>query len=472
MDDEVDQVVAQAERAQRAFGPWPEARVDALLHDIATTIAAHADELAVATVVETGIGNAEDKTLKNRFASLAVYQSLAGQPAAGVIRADPTRQVAEIASPVGVVLGLIPRTSPVATLVFKTLIALKGRNALVLSCHHRAQGVGERAGTLIQAALRRHGAPPALVQWVRQRTSRATTLQLMRHRDVGFILATGGVSLVRAAYSSGTPAIGVGPGNAPAYVCADADVEAATQHIVASKTFDHGLICGAEQHLVVDSAVRDRLMAALEMEGAAVLTLEEARGAEARLCDSTMGRLRGELVGQAAGLLAEQLGIRRPWPVHLIVIPVDVAAIAGALGGEKLAPVLSFFTVAGEREGLAVCQALLHREGRGHTAIIHSGDPARVAQFGQALEASRILVNGPGAQGCIGMGNGLVPSLTLGCGTFGGTSTTDNVSYTHLLNIKRVAYHQQPLAHPVEYQRTHGESDQRAADQSDATTLL
>lgn len=460
-DEEVELLISRAVSAQRAFASWPEERVDALLLAIAQTIAEHAEELAVATVAEAGVGNVADKAVKNRFASLEVYRSLAGRCAAGVIRVDRERQVAEVASPVGVVLGLIPMTNPVATLVFKTLIALKGRNALVLSCHRRAHGVCSQAGALIQKVLRRHGAPPELVQWVQRRSSRAKTTQLMQHRDVDFVLATGGASLVQAAYSSGTPAIGVGPGNAPAYVCADAAVEAAARHIVASKSFDHGIICGSEHHLVVDAPARDALVAALETNGAAVLSPAEVAGAEAVLYDAATGRLRSELVGKAASIIARCFDIHRPWPIRLLVFPLGQEAIAGVFGGEKLAPILSLFTVADEAEGLAVCRALLRRGGLGHTAIIHSGDQERVARFSLAVEASRILVNGPGAQGCIGSGNGLTPSLTLGCGTFGGTSTTDNVTYTHLLNIKRIAYPHTSRVEREERPAPIGAADQR-----------
>jgi acyl-CoA reductase-like NAD-dependent aldehyde dehydrogenase len=439
-DAQIDTLVARAVEAQRAFVNWSEERVDALLRDLAETIAGHAEELAAATVAETGMGNTADKTQKNRFASLAVYRSLAGKPGAGIIQMDDARQVAEVASPVGVVLGLIPVTNPVATIVFKALICLKARNALILSFHPKALGVGQRTGALIHDVLRRHTAPADLVLWPREWEGHATTHAFMRHPGVALTLATGGSAMVRAAYGSGKPAIGVGPGNAPAWICADADVDAAARMVVQSKSFDCGVICGSEHHLVVDAAVRERFIVALAAHGAVVLGEDQARRFTAHAFDPATGKLRHELLGQSAKRIACMLGIHVAPETRLLVVPVGLDAIDGHYGREKLAPVLSLFTVHGVAEGTAVCKRILANEGRGHTAIIHTASDALARQFGIEIDASRILVNTCGAQGCICIGTGLAPSLTLGCGTFGGTSTTDNVGYTHLMNIKRIAY--------------------------------
>jgi acyl-CoA reductase-like NAD-dependent aldehyde dehydrogenase len=333
--------------------------------------------------------------------------------------------------------------------VFKTLIALKGRNALILSCHRSALGVGNRTGEVIRSTLRAHSAPVDLVQWIRQRSSRKKTEMFMRHREVSLILATGGVSMVKAAYSSGTPAIGVGPANAPAWVCADADLDEAARLVVGSKSFDYGVVCGSEHQLVVDAAVREPFLTALRTYGAKVLTSEEVARFTERAFDSKTGHLRREFVGQSAGHIARATGLEQRDPhIRLIVAPVALDAIEGPYGREKLAPVLSLFTVGGEEEGLGVCKKILSNEGLGHTAIIHTRSPGLIERFGLEISASRILVNAGGSQGCIGIGNGLMPSLTLGCGTFGGTSTTDNVSYSHLLNIKRVV-HPLPAAAPA-----------------------
>jgi acyl-CoA reductase-like NAD-dependent aldehyde dehydrogenase len=343
----------------------------------------------------------------------------------------------------GVVFGLIPMTNPVATLVFKTLICIKARDALIVSCHRDAAGVGARTVDLLREVLGRHGASADLVQSVPRRPTRRTTAALMRHPGVSIILATGGTAMVKAAYSSGTPAIGVGPGNAPAWVCADADVEAAARTVVASKAFDHGIICGSENNLVVDRCVRDSFIGALRTAGAAVLSPAECDRLARVAFDERDGRLRRTVLGQAAAFIADQAGIEVPASTRLLVAPVPRTAVPGPYGREKLAPVLSLFTADGEDDGIRLCLQILGHGGRGHTAIIHTRSERLQLSFSQQMPVSRVLVNGPGAQGCIGLGNGLTPSLTLGCGTYGRTSTTDNVTYTNLVNIKRMAH---PLA--------------------------
>src|SRR5215211_2571750 len=287
IDPAVGAAVARAAAAQEVLAGWPEARVEALLDGIAAAVAGQAEALAAATVAETGIGNVADKTFKNRFASLEVNRTLQGRPGIGP-RPPDDRSVTEIASPVGVVLGLIPMTNPVATLVFKTLICLKARNALSVSHHPAAVEVGARTVELIGAILAGHGAPAALLQSV-ERASRTRTAMFMRHPEVSLILATGGAAMVKAAYSSGTPAIGVGSGNVPALVCADADPVAAAAAVVQSKVFDHGIICGSEDNLVVDAAVGAPFLAALEEAGAAVCSPEEAERVAAHAFDPATG---------------------------------------------------------------------------------------------------------------------------------------------------------------------------------------
>jgi acyl-CoA reductase-like NAD-dependent aldehyde dehydrogenase len=437
IDPAVDAVVARAVDAQAVLAGWPEDRVEALLDAVARAVADRAGELAAATVAETGIGNVADKTFKNRFASLEVNRTLQGRPGIGP-RPPDDRGVTEIASPVGVVLGLIPMTNPVATLVFKTLICLKARNALIVSHHPAASRVGADTVELIGGVLAGHGAPVALLQSV-ERASRTRTAMFMRHPQVSLILATGGAAMVKAAYSSGTPAIGVGSGNVPALVCADADPAAAAAAVVESKSFDHGIICGSEDNLIVEAGVAGPFRAALEAAGAAVCSPEETARVAAAAFDPGDGQLRREVLGQDAQQIAEAAGVRRDRPVRVLVLPLRLDQVDGPMGREKLAPLLSLFTVDGAEEGLAVCRRLLANQGAGHTAVIHSADLARQQRFAEAVPAGRILVNGPATHGCIGVGNGLTPSLTLGCGTFGGNSTTDNVTYTNLMNVKRLA---------------------------------
>ena len=431
-------MVTSAAAAQREYRDWPEARVDTLLADIAETIADAAPSLAEEAVAETRMGRVEDKIVKIRFASMDVFQSVVGRPAAGLLSFDANTGVAEYAHPVGVVFGLIPATNSVSTLVFKTLIALKGRNALVVRCHRSSVGVGARTGRLIRSVLIRHGAPSDLLRWVAHPAGRETTALLMRHHGVGLVLATGGASLVKAAYSSGTPAIGVGQGNAPAYVAADADPAAAASLVVASKSFDCGIVCGSEHNLVVDEACYAATVAALRAAGAAVVDVNEVERLTATLFDGR-GALRPELAGRPAGEICAAAQLHRFHAPSIIVAPVPRHLVSGPWGHEKLVPVLSLFTTDGVDDALGLCARILSQQGRGHTMVVHSPDWLLAQRFAAALDVSRVLWNTGGSQGCIGLGSGLTPSLTLGCGTYGGTSTTDNITYRHLLNIKRVA---------------------------------
>jgi len=438
-DPEANRMVAQAVAAQKQFASWPEERVDALLKDIADAVAARAAELAEVNVADTGIGVAPDKVVKIQFSCGDVLRSLLNQKATGVLKEIGATHIVEIASPVGVIFGVIPVTNPVSTIVFKTLIALKSRNALIYSCHRDAIHVGNMTGELIQSALARHTAPADLVQWVKNRTDRRKTAAFMKHPQVGLILATGGPSIVEAAYKSGKPAIGVGAGNAPVWVCADADLAAAASAVLRSKTFDNGVICGSENNLVVDESVRAAFIQQLEAQGATLLTPDELHRFTPQAFDVAHPSVNHAFIGKSAAFIAEKTGLRRVTPPRLIVVPAGQEEINGPYGSEKLAPILSLFTVKGEEQAIALCRRILEHQGIGHTAIIHTRNETLARRFGQEIPASRILVNAPGAQGCIGLGTGLTPSLTLGCGTFGGNSTTDNVTFTHLLNIKRLA---------------------------------
>jgi acyl-CoA reductase-like NAD-dependent aldehyde dehydrogenase len=437
-DFEVEEMVRKARAAQAEFESWDEERVDALLGDIAETVSGKAQELGEKTMEETHLGRLEDKIAKIGFASMAVYESLEGKPAAGEIGRDDENKIVELASPVGVVVALVPVTNPVETIVNKVLISLKGRNAIIISSHRMAQVVGDMACTLIREVIEKHGAPADLIQWFVKRTSRRKTSKLMRHEGIGMILATGGQSMVRAAYSSGKPAIGVGAGNAPAWIAPDADLDKAAMAVVVSKGFDYGLICGSEQHLVVDSSIRDDFSAALERQGAVVLDKEGTEKFMAGAFEPT-GDLKMLLVGQSAARIAEACGLEVPEDAKLLVFEADASNPEGAQAHERLAPVLSFFTVDGDDEAVELCGKLLDYHGAGHTSNVHTQDQGRIDRFAAAMPTGRVLVNSPSSLGCAGVSTGLPPSLTLGCGTYGGNSTTDNVSYRNLLNIKRVA---------------------------------
>ena len=448
-DPEVDAMVAKAQAAQRVIETWPEERIDALLTDIAGAIAARAEELAVLTVRETKLGNVPDKVFKNRSGSLAVLQFLAGKPGIGPLRTDAARGVTEIASPAGVVFGIVPMTTPVATAAFKTLISIKARNALILSFQRACLNIGNTTGEIIRDVLVANDAPADLVQWVKDRSSRKMTARFMAHDGVSLVVATGGAGMVKAAYSSGTPALGVGPGNTPTLIAADARLDDAARAIVTSKSFDNGLICGAEHNLVAVAAVVPELHAALERAGAAVLSPSEAASFTAQAIRPDGHGFRRAIIGQAAAAIAETTGITRPYPIRVIVVPMTTVEFDSPYAREKMTPILSLFTVPDTDAGIALCRDLLAHEGTGHTSIIHSTDPALIARFGAVMPTSRILVNCPGSQGISGLTSGLPPSFTLGCGLWGGNSTTDNVTFTHLMNVKRLAQYLEPPVAPA-----------------------
>jgi acyl-CoA reductase-like NAD-dependent aldehyde dehydrogenase len=439
-DPVVDEMVARAAAAARDYEGWDEARVDAMLRDIAITVAEHAVELGEMTVRETGLGNAADKTNKIQFGALGVYASLAKSPGAGVVADYPDQKLREVLGPVGVVFAMAPVTEPVSTYVNKTLITLKGRNALILSPHRASKSVAAAVDDVVQGVLARHGAPNGLVQLVKERASRQRTGRFMRHPDVAVILATGGTAMVKAAYSSGKPAIGVGTGNAPVWIAPDADLEQAARCVVESKSFDYGLVCGAEQHLVVTEDRVGALAAALEAAGGLVLDAAQSAAA-VEVAFTPEGHLRMEHIGRPASAIASALGLKgeAAASARLLVLTASAESASGAYATERLAPIVSLYAVADEDEALSLCRALLAVEGAGHTAVIHSDDEERIDRFAAAMPVSRVLVSVPASQGCGGSLTSLVPSMTLGCGTYGGTSTTDNVGYRNLVNVKRVA---------------------------------
>ncbi len=440
VDPDVEDMIQDARKAYKEFMDWPEEKVDNMLKEIAETIAGRAQEFAEETVSETGMGVVEHKVMKIQFAALEVYYGLKGKQTYGLNKIDPELKIQEVSSPVGVIFGLIPVTNPVSTIVFKVLISLKSRNSIILSCHRNAMGVCNTAGEIIQAILKKHGAPENLLQWIKVRGSRKKTAMYMTHPDVSLTLATGGPSMVKAAYSSGNPAIGVGMGNAPALVCSDADPDKVAEMVISSKSFDNGIICGSDNNIVVVDAIKEEFIEALLKHGAVILTPSEKTRFVAATFDTDSKHVRKDKVGQDAMKIAAEAAIERDGHFRLIVVPEDNKQLESELANEKLAPILSLFTVKDEEEGMALCKSIITKEGTGHTAIIHTQDKDRIQAYGMSMPASRILVNTPGTQGCIGIGNGLLPSFTLGCGTFAGCSTTDNVNFHNLLNIKRIAY--------------------------------
>ena len=435
----VDVQVRRAEEAQAALLRWgpSEEQIDDLLRAVSERLLREADSLAEEAVQETGLGNAKDKAHKNRLACEGILGTLVGRRAAGEVGRQGG--VIEVASPIGVVFAIVPVTNPTSNAIFKLLLCLKTRNAVIMSFHRAAARVGARTVALAREVLRARGLPENLVQVVEGRSSRRQTQQYMKHAAVGLILATGGPDMVKVAYSSGTPALGVGPGNAPVWVCADADADRVARDVLQSKTYDNGIICGSEHNLVVDRAMVGPLWEALERHGAAVLDVDEMARHLPALLDPEGFGLRRPFLSKAASFLAQAAGIRRPYPIQLLVFPAPLGRLGTWFSREKLAPVLSLFPVESDDQALAVCLRILQQQGAGHTAVLHTHDDARIRRFAEVIPAGRLLVNTPATLGMLGVTTDLPLSFMLGCGTFGGNTTTDAISFRHLLNIKRLA---------------------------------
>ncbi|GLS27805.1 aldehyde dehydrogenase family protein [Marinibactrum halimedae] len=433
----IDATVNRAVSAQKSFMSWSEEKLNQLLINIGDAINEEASMLASLCVQETGIGVEEHKVDKIGLGSIAVAEDLVAKPGNGKVTMS-SPGVEEVSMPMGVILGLIPVTNPVETITFKSLIALKSRNAIIFSTSRRSEKISHTTVNIIREELRKAGAPVDLVQIPTLAPSRQVTQRFMRHEDVSFILATGGSNMVKAAYQSGTPAIGAGRGNAPVWISNDAHIERAATHIVNSKSFDNGIVCGSENNLLVDIHIARDFRQELIKNGAAILNDAEAK--RVRECLFSDGTLKAEWMGQTAGKICAAAEISRSYPIRLIIVDVEAGDFEDPLLREKLVPLLSLVMVEDDQMALHHAKTILAMEGQGHTAIIHSTCEEKVHAFRDCVPVSRVLVNGPGTQGCIGAVNGMELSWTLGCGTLGGGSCSDNVNYQHLQNTKRVAY--------------------------------
>ncbi|MBN6189427.1 acetaldehyde dehydrogenase (acetylating) [Aneurinibacillus sp. BA2021] len=430
--------VRRAREAQQEYKGYSQEQVDRIVKAMADAAYEQAETLARLAVEETGLGIVEHKTIKNQVGSRDVYTSIANMKTVGVVREIPEEKVVEIASPFGVIAGIVPVTNPTSTAIFKCLIALKARNAIVFSPHpSAARCTGEAARICYQAAVAA-GAPEGIIGWIEEPTMEATE-GLMKHKDVNLILSTGGSGLVRAAYSSGKPAYGVGPGNVPAYIEKTAHVAKAVERIIDSKTFDNGTICASEQAVLVDRNVREQALREFRNGGAYLLNEEEKKKVE-NVISPVRGKLNAAIVGKKAAVIAEMAGIRVPPTTRLLIAEETEVHKEVPFSIEKLSPILACYTVSGWQEASDLCERLLALGGRGHTLSLHTEDEEVARTMALRLPVSRILVNTPSALGAVGATTGLAASLTLGCGTFGGNITSDNLSAHHLMNLKRLAY--------------------------------
>ena len=428
----------QGEKAQKQLAKMGQAQLDAIVEAVARAFAASAVELAELAVRETGFGNPEDKITKNRFASLTVAEAIRGMKTVGVLKEDPGEKLWEVGVPVGLIAAIVPSTNPTSTVCYKALIALKSGNAIVFSPHPKAVDCTLRAARIVAAAAEKAGAPAGCVSCLSM-AAMAGCQELMAAPEVKLILATGGPGMVKAAYSSGKPAIGVGAGNGPAYIHHSADVAQAIGCIARSKSFDYGTVCASEQSIIVEKTMESTVREEAKRQGFYFMSQEEA-GQLAKLLFRPSGALNPEIVGKPAVRLAEMAGFSVPRGTKILVAREQEAGPTRPYSMEKLCPVLAFFVMDSEDAVLQKAIEVLEHEGSGHTFAIHARDEAVVRKFALQVPVSRFLVNTPAALGGIGATTGLFPALTLGCGAVGGSSSSNNISPMDLVNIRRVAW--------------------------------
>ena len=435
-------LVRRAKAAAPVLAEYSQAQIDAIVDAMAAAVTPQAEPLARLAYEETGYGVVADKIQKNLFASQKIYNFIKPMKTVGVVARLEDRKVIEIAEPFGVVAAIVPTTNPTSTAIYKILIALKARCPIVISPHPSAVRCITRSAEIMHDAARQAGAPDGAINWMTQVTLEGTQ-ELMKARETAVILATGGMGLVRAAYSAGKPAYGVGPGNAPAYIERSADTVKAVRDIVTGKTFDNGLLCSSENSVVVDAPLVEEVKRQFVANGAHFLTPAEI-DALGKVLVTPQRLPNTAFVGKPAEYIAQQVGIRVAPGTRVLIAELAGVGRDYPLSIEKLCPVLSFYVVSDWKEGCERCKQILRYGGMGHTMAIHSRNEEVILQFGLKKPAFRIVVNTPTTLGSIGLTTSLDPSMTLGCGGWGGNITSDNISPRHLLNIKRLAYETSP----------------------------
>jgi acyl-CoA reductase-like NAD-dependent aldehyde dehydrogenase len=435
---EIDQMAVKALKALEEFKSFTQEQVDSITEAMTAAGVANERYLAEFAVEETGIGNVEDKVIKNHFGTQVVYDYMKNGKSVGVI--DETDGIISIAEPFGIVAAVTPTTNPTSTTMFKALIALKGRNVIILAFHPRAQKCSSAAAKIMLDAAVAAGAPENCIQWVTQPSIEATDA-LMKHPDVSIVIATGGGAMVKAAYSSGHPALGVGPGGVPVYIEKSAKLQMAVDDVIASKTFDNGTICSSDQSVIFDdSAVAKEALALFEKCGAYICTEAEKAKLESVMFDKERGVPSMSIVGKSPQVIAELAGFVIPADRKLIMVPLTTTSGEDWMSHEKLSPVLGWFIVDSKEAAINAAAVQLEFGGAGHSAVVFTESEEIAHEFALRVHANRVVWNQPSVHGTIGaLYNSLVPSLTLGCGAMGGNITTENVGYKNLLNIKRLA---------------------------------
>jgi len=438
---EARDAVESADRAFRVVSQFDQEKIDTICEAMSAAALSESGRLGLLAHEETGFGKADDKREKNRFAAEDVWKFFRGLKTVGVVSDQPS--IVEIASPRGVVAAIIPSTNPTSTAIFKIIISVKSRNTIVLSPHpSAARCIAETARVMRDAAIA-NGLPEDAIQCLTNSTIEGTE-SLMKHKKTAVILATGGIGLVRAAYSSGKPAFGVGPGNVPVFIERTADVEKAVADILTSTCFDNGTICASEQSVVVDSAIAAGVREQFKLQGGHFLKQGEA-DAVAKVLLTPQRTLNPGIVGKSAEYIANLAGISIPTGTRCLLADCGGVGRDFPWSIEKLSPTLAFFVVDGIEQGAALCNDILHFGGMGHTAGMHTRDRSAAIRYGEQMPAARVIINSPTTHGAIGFSTDLAPSMTLGCGSWGGNVTSDNVSPIHLMDIKRVAFETKPV---------------------------
>jgi acetaldehyde dehydrogenase (acetylating) len=435
---EVRTKVEKAYAAWQKYRVYSQTQVDAIVERMAAAGRANAERLAALAVEETGYGNVKDKIAKNLLNADLLPRRMRGMRTIGMLREIPEERIVEYAVPVGVVAAILPTTNPTSTAIFKILISLKSGNAIVLSPHPRAVRCTCATADLLYRAALEAGAPEDIVQCLGYASLDGTNA-LMRHERTGVILSTGGHGIVRAAYSSGKPAFGVGPGNVPVMIERTADIPDAIAKVIEGKSFDYGTVCSSEQAIVVEDVLRDRVLAELKA-GKAHLCSAEQKQALGKLLVTPNWTINPACVGQAPTKIASMAGFTVPPETSILVVELDGVGKQHPLSMEKLSPVLALYWVKDFASGMNICESLLRFGGLGHTCAIYAKDDARIREYAQRMPANRVLVNTPAPQGSTGITTNVFPSMTLGCGAAAGNITSDNVGPQHLYNIKRLAY--------------------------------
>lgn len=429
-------LVEAAHRAQGYLARFNQVKIDRICEAMVRAALREAARLGAMAVEETGYGVSTDKEQKNQFAAAAVWDRIRGLRTVGMV--SQSEDLVEIASPKGVVVGIIPSTNPTSTVIYKILISVKSRNALVLSPHHSASRCTNETVRVLREAGIEEGLPADAIGCMTTTTREGTTA-LMKHEKTAVVLATGGIGLVRAAYSSGKPAFGVGPGNVPVFVERTADTKKAVGDILTGKCFDNGVICSSEQSVVVDTPIEAPTRQQFWAQGGRFLNALEATRL-ARVVTTVRGTLNPAVVGKSARKIAEMAGLKVPLGTRCLIVEPGGVGRDFPLSMEKLSPILAFYVEDGAERATARCLAVLSYGGMGHPAGIHTRSREVAAAFGEQMPASRVIVNTPTTHGAIGLSTALAPSLTLGCGSWGGNVTSDNISPLHLMNLKRVAF--------------------------------